>query len=190
MPFSVGQPSFGLADVKIATWNSAGSYGSAVDVFSVQMMGVNMQTVSAELNGDDQITAIASRAISGSVQLRFGGLSIEALEVLLGITATSSISSPNNIKNFRINGGQDTPYFGLVGRAVSEGDAGDTLIFIPKARIMNEIQLAQLEYGAFVIPQVEARCISDTSYGIINIVTRETASTTVAIPPANIPVNS
>ena len=187
MAFDVASPQFGLADVKIATWNSTDSYATEVDVMSVQLLGVTMQTISADLVGDDQITAIASRAISGTCRIRFGGMSINALEVLLGVPATSSIASPNNVKSFRITGGLETPYFGLTGRALSAEDDGDTLIFIPKMRIMGDVTLATLEYGTFSVPELEARIVSDDTYGMINIITRETGSSTVEVPPANIP---
>ena len=189
MAFDIASPQFGLADVKIATWNATDNYATEVDVMSVQLLGVSMQTISADLTGDDQITATASRAISGSCQLRFGGISINALEVLFGVTATSSVASPNNVRSFRIPGGLETPYFGLTGRALSAEDDGDTLIFIPKMRIMGDVTLATLEYGTFSIPQIEARIVADATYGMINIITRETGSTTVEVPPANIPTS-
>jgi hypothetical protein len=189
--FDIGSPQFGLADCKIALWTAAGTYGTAVDVMSVQLLGTNMDVVSAELTGDDQITAQASRAIAGTVTLRFGGISIAALEVLVGNTATSSIASPSNVKNLRINGGDNMPYIGLIGRAVAEEGSGDFLLYIPKARVMGNITIAQLEYGAFAIPQVELRAVHDASYGIINLITRETASTAaLVLPPISIPVNS
>lgn len=191
MAFDIGSPQFGLADCKIALWTAAGTYGTAVDVMSVQLLGTNMDVVSAELTGDDQITAQASRAIAGTVTLRFGGISIAALEVLVGNTATSSIASPNNVKNLRINGGDNMPYIGLIGRAVAEEGSGDFLLYIPKARVMGNITIAQLEYGSFAIPSVELRAVHDASYGIINLITRETASTAaLVLPPVNIPVNS
>lgn len=191
MAFGIGSPQFGLADVKIALWTAAGTYGTAVDVMSVQMLGANMDIVSAELTGDDQITAQASRAIAGTISLRFGGISIAALEVLVGNTATSSIASPNNIGNLRIRGGDNMPYIGLIGRAVAEEGSGDFLLYIPKARVMGNITIAQLEYGTFAIPSVELRAVDDASYGIINLITRETASTAaLVLPPVNIPVNS
>jgi len=189
MGFDVSSPQFGLADVKIATWNATDDYSAEVDVMSVQLLGVSMQTVSADLVGDDQITATASRAVSGTVQLRFGGISIAALEVLFGVTATSSVASPNNVRSFRLTGGLETPYWGLTGRSLSAEDSGDTLIFLPKCRIMGDVTLATLEYGAFSIPQIEARIVSDSTYGMINVITRQTGSTTVTVPPTNIPTS-
>jgi hypothetical protein len=190
MAFEIGGPQFGLNDCKIALWTAAGTYSTAVDVMSVQMLGAVMQVVSADLTGDDQITATASRAISGTVSLRFGAISIAALEVLIGNTATSSVASPNNIKNLRVNGSDNMPYVGIVGRAIAEEGSGDTVIYIPKCRIMGDLNIAQLSYGEFAIPQVELRAVHDASYGVINVITRETASSTLTLPPVNIPVNS
>ena len=81
---SYGAPQFGLNDVKVATWNATDDYDTAVDVPSVQLMGTTLQTVSAQLEGDDEITASAARAIGGEVRVRFGSISIAALEIMLG----------------------------------------------------------------------------------------------------------
>src|SRR4051812_26841533 len=116
--FETGGPQFGLSDVKIAAWNATNSYGSAVDIPSVQMFSVTLRMMSAELTGDDQITAQASRAIGASCQIRFGSVSILALEVLLGNTATSSVASPNQVKQLKMIGGDNMPYFGIVGKAL------------------------------------------------------------------------
>jgi hypothetical protein len=180
-----GAPQFGLNDVKIATWNAAASYGSAVDVMSVQLMGANLQMVSAVLNGDDTITAIASRAIGGEVRIRFGGVSLAALEVLLGNTATSSVASPNIVKQLKIVGGDNMPYFGIVGKALAEEGIGDFLVFFPKVRIMSDVNLATLEYGTFAIPELTAQAVDDSTYGICSVIQRMTAGS-FTIPPANI----
>lgn len=183
-----GAPQFGLNDVKIAAWNATNSYGSAVDVPSVQMMGATLRMMSAELTGDDRITAAAARAIGGQVRIRFGSINIRALEVLLGNTATSSVASPNAVKSFRVVGGDNMPYFGIVGKALAEEGSGDTLVFLPKVKIMSDVTLAQLEYGTFAIPEFEALAVDDDTYGAINIIERQTAGS-VVIPPANIPGN-
>lgn len=186
MPFdSYGAPQFGLNDVKIATWNGTNDYDDEVDVPSVQMMGTTLQVVSAQLEGDDEITATASRAIGGQIQLRFGSISMTALEVLLGQSATSSVSSPNEVKQLQIDGGDNLPYFGIVGLALAEEGGGDTQIFLPKCRITSDVQIAMLQYGQFAIPEMTVQAVSDGTWGIVNVVQHET-TTAIAIPPANI----
>lgn len=182
MPFDQGAPSFGLNDLKIATWNSAGSYGSLVDVMSAQMANVTLRMISATLTGDDQETAVASRAIGGEQQMRWGGVSFSALEVMLGISA-GTISS---VEQIQISGGDAMPYFGIIGKALAEEGGGDLWVYCPKAKLTSSFTLAQMEYGAFTIPEVTVQLVSDASYGIINLISHPTALAITVMPPANI----
>ena len=179
---SFGAPQFGLNDVKIATWNATDDYDTAVDVPSVQLMGTTLQTVSAQLEGDDEITASAARAIGGEVRVRFGSISIAALEIILGNDSTASGSAQDHLK---VSGGDAMPYIGICGKAKAEEGSGDTHVFIPKCKLMGDLTIAQLEYGQFAIPEATVQIVDDTTYGLINVVEHST-DTAVAIPPTNI----
>lgn len=182
---SYGAPQFGLNDVKVAAWNATNSYGSAVDVMSAQQLGGTLRVVSAELIGDDSITATGSRVIGGQINMRFGGISLAALEVILGNTATSSVASPNEVKQLKMDGGDNLPYFGLVGKALAEEGVGDFMIFYPKCKIMSDIQLANMEYGQFAIPEMTIMAVDDETYGVLSLIEHQ-ANTAIAIPPLNI----
>lgn len=188
MAFDQGGPPFGLNDVKVAPYTATNSYGSAVDVYSVQALNTTLRMVQAELTGDDKITATAARPIAGQAVMRWGGISLAALEVMTGNTATSSIASPNNIKNFRIAGGEDMPYFGIIGKALGADSAGQVEVFLPKCKIMSDITLIQMEYGTFAIPEVTVAILPDDTFGIINIIECE-ATRALVIPPANVPTS-
>lgn len=187
--FETGGPQFGLADVKIATWNADGSYGSVVDVPSAQAFNVTTRVASAELTGDDSITAVASRIIGANLQIRNGSLTIAVLEVLFGVTATSSVASPNNVKNLRISDGLRLPHFGAIGKVLAEEGDGDTWVFLPKCRITSDINLLNASYGSFVVPEMTAACVADGDYEIVNLVIHETATAITVMPPANIPTS-
>lgn len=188
MAFDQGGPGFGLNDLKVAAYNATNSYGSAVDVYSAQALRVTMRVISAELTGDDTITSTASRPVGGQATMRFGGVSLAALEVMTGKTATSSIASPNNVKALKIAGGEDLPFFGICGKALGADSAGQTEVFIPKAKIMSDINLIQMEYGTFIIPEVTVAFVADATFGILQIIEAE-AERAIAIPPANIPTS-
>jgi len=177
-----GAPQFGLNDVKIATWNATNDYGEEVDVPSVQLMGTTLATVSAQLEGDDSIQASASRAIGGEVRVRFGSISIAALEIILGNTSTASGSAQDH---FKVSGGDAMPYIGICGKALAEEGSGDTHVFIPKCKLMGDLTIAQLEYGRFAIPEATIQIVDDATFGLINIIEHATAAD-VAIPPTNI----
>lgn len=180
-----GAPQFGLNDCKIANWVATNSYGTAVDVPSVQLMGAILRILSAQLEGDDQITATAARAIGGQSQLRFGSVSIAALEVILGNASTPSATTPNQQDHLKVSGGDNMPYFGICGKALAEEGTGDLHVFLPKVRVTSDITLASLEYGAFAIPEFTVEAVSDATFGIINLIEHETAAN-VVIPPTNI----
>lgn len=188
MAFEQGGPGFGLSDLKVAAYNGTNDYGSEVDVFSAQALNVTMRVISAELTGDDTITSTASRPIGGQAVMRFGGVSLAALEVMTGNTATSSVASPNNVKTLKIAGGEDLPFFGVCGKALGADSDGQTEVFIPKAKIMSDINLIQMEYGQFIIPEVTVAFVKDDTYGILQIIESE-AERAIAIPPANIPTS-
>ena len=183
--FNQGQVSFGLSDVKIAPWDGDGTYSAAVDVPSVQMLNVTLQFTSAQLTGDDKITATAARAIGGTATIRWGSISLEVLEVLLGGSLTSSVASPNNVRNYRVGGGGANPYFGIVGRALAE-DGQDTHVFIPQAKITGDLNIANLAYGEFSVPEAQITMVADETWGVLSIVQNETG-VAITIPPANIP---
>jgi len=181
-----GSPSYGLSDVKIAPWTAEGTWGSAQDVMAAQALNTVIRVVSAELTGDDTIVAQASRPVGAQITFRMGGVTLGVLEIMTGNSATSSVATPNAVKNLRIAGGERFPYFALCGKALAEEGQGSMEVFIPKCKIMGDLNLVQMEYGAFTIPEFQVMAVADGDYGIVNIIQVETARA-ITIPPANIP---
>jgi hypothetical protein len=187
MPFDQGSPQFGLNDGKIATWSSNGTITSyapvgGTDIMSIQMGNVAMEVISAILTGDDTQTAISAASIGGTLQLRWGGLNLDMLAILTGRTVTSGTSS---MKSIRIAGGQKMPYVGIILKALS-AEAGDTWLFLPKTKITSGFTLAQMEYGAFTIPEVTMQVVDDLQWGAINVITHPTDVPITAFPPAGL----
>ena len=190
MPFDQGSPQFGLNDGKIATWSQA-TPGAAptytptagTDIMSIQMGSVTLEIISAILTGDDKQTAISASAIGGTIQMRWGGLNLDMLAVLLGKTVTSS--SPSSTRQLMIAGGQKMPYVGIILKALS-AETGDTWLWLPKCKVLSGFTLAQMEYGAFTIPEVTMQVVDDNRWGAINIITHPTDVPITAFPPANI----
>lgn len=178
-----GAPQFSLEDAKIATWNATNDYGTAVDIPSVQQMGGRLRMMSGELEGDSQITAVASRAIAGEVRLRFGSISIAALEKLIGNASTLCGTTPTRQDLLKIAGGDNMPYVGIIGQILAEEGTGDLHVFYPKAKITSDFDLVAAEYGRFIIPEVTLMAVPDSTYGIVELIEHETA-TAVVIPPS------
>lgn len=177
-----GAPTYGLNDCKVAVRNSAGSYATAVDVPSVQMMGVTLRVQSAEGEGDDKITVSASRVIGGRCRMRFLSIDFDVLEVIFGITATESGDTPSRGSMVKILAGEKLPYFGIVGKAFAEEGSGDLHVFVPKARIMSDVTIAELQYGQFATSEFEVSFLDDETYEALQLIEHETA-TAVVLPP-------
>lgn len=187
MPFDQGAPQFGLNDGKIATWGTGSVYtpSTGSDIMSIQMGNVAMEIVSAILTGDDRQTAIASSAIGGTCQMRWGGLNLDMLGILTGKTVVAGSSS---LRSLRITGGQKMPYVGVILKALS-AEAGDTWLFLPKCKILSGFTLAQMEYGTFTIPEVTMQVVDDEEWGAINVITHPTDVPITAFPPVGIVAN-
>lgn len=181
-----GAPQFGLADAVIAPWTGAGTFGDEQDVMSVQAINTVMRVVSAELTGDDVITATAARAIGAQITFRMGGVSLPVLEIMTGNAATSSVATPNAVKTLRIAGAERFPYFSICGKALAEEGDGDFLVWIVKCKIMGDLNLVNLSYGEFAIPEMQVMAVPDSVYGLVNLIERETTAA-ITIPPANVP---
>jgi hypothetical protein len=179
--FDYGQPSFGLADIKIATYNSLNSYGTAVDVPSAQLLGVESETVNATLEGDDVRTAIAAIMIGGEITVRWGSVDLDVLEILTGNTSDEYSTTPNRTKMLKIDNVK-FPYIGICGKAFAAEGTGDTHVFIPKCKITDGFAVS-MEYGAFSIPEVTMQLAADDEGYLFKIIEHETAES-VVIPPA------
>lgn len=178
---SYGAPQFGLKDVKIATWTTTGTYGTAVDVPSVQMLNTTISVISAKLEGDDKTTDTQSKRTGGAITFRFGAIDIDVWEVLTGLSDNESGSTPNAKRTLTITAAK-YPYIGIVGIADATQGAGDLHVFIPKCKVMGDVSL-KLEHGQYSIPEVTLEAVEDGAYGICQLIEHETA-VVAALPPA------
>jgi hypothetical protein len=181
MPFETGTPTFGIADAKVASWASSGTYGTLTDVMGIQMATATLQVISAIANGDDAIIAAAARLSGAQLQMRFVGMNPSVVSVITGV----AIDVSSSVSNLQFAGGNRLPYFGAIVKAVSE-EVGDTWVFLPKLKIMSDFVLFQGEYGAFSTPEVTVQAVPDVRWGVANFITHLTDLAITVMPPANI----
>ena len=159
--FDYGGPQFGLADTKMAVNNSDGTFGTAVDVPSVQVLGVEAVVESQTLTGDDRQTASASRITGANVTLRFGSVHMDVLATMLGITLDEAYGAYTSRRVMIAN--KKTPYVGICGKANAEEGAGDTHLFIPRCKVASNFRL-QFEYNTFSIPEITFAAQGDENF--------------------------
>jgi hypothetical protein len=172
---------FGLKQAKIAPFVSGTSWGTPVEVTSVQLVGVELQTVNGVLNGNDRITDTHAIIISGQVTLRFGFKNLDVYKVITGFDVESSASD----RRQTFIAGERMPYFGLCGRIDDTQGDGDDLLFAPKIKLMEGFSF-RAEYGQYNTPELTCMCIQDEdddTYGALQIVQYMEAAD-IAFPPA------
>jgi hypothetical protein len=159
--FTFGGPQFGLKDAKVATNLLNGSYGTNYDVPSVQLLSAQLNTTTAQLEGDDEITATAAKTISATVTLRFGSVPFEVFATLTGQTIEST-ATPGNRRRMSFSG-RKMPYFGVCGKSEAAESDGETHMFIPKCKITEGFEI-RFEYGAFSIPELSCMAVVDPNF--------------------------
>lgn len=180
--FDIGGAQFGVEDCKIATNNLDGTFGTLYDVPSIQLVGVQVNTVNAQLEGDDTITDTHARAISLTCNIRMGSVHLDVIEVLSGQDVAQSGTGATMVRSMRFRNA-NFPYFGLCARALATGGGGDTHIFVPKLKVMEGFSI-QFEYGAYAIPEFTAMAVIDIGYysDLFNLLEYQTARS-IVIPP-------
>jgi hypothetical protein len=171
--------SFGLRDAKIAPWTAPGTYGTAVDVESIRVFNAQMETTSGRLEGDDKRTSLYAVPVGGTVQLQFGFKTLDVLAKMSGLTVADSTTAKALTWIW-----QPYPYFGIIAQVYQEDAVGAYDLFIPKCKIMGNLQFGNLAYGQFWSQTVDAEFIEDDSqYGFARVIARATA-VALTIPPA------
>ncbi len=177
-----GEPQFDLVDCKVAAWTSDGNWGTAVDVAGIQLVSNTLNLQVAEGSGDGKLLRVASRVRAGTVNLRMLGWQGDIFEVLFNIASDDYGTTPNRIKSYKFEA-TCSSWVGICGKAVMEEcDEGDLHIFIPKCKVAADLTWS-FEDGTYAIPETEFRAVQDEVYGIVHVVTHETA-VDVAIPPS------
>lgn len=170
---------FGLRDAKIAVWTAAGAWGTNIDVEAIRVFNCALQFTNGRLEGDDRRKSLYSIPVGGTCQLEFGFKDLTVLATLGGWTEADSTTY--KALTFTV---RTMPYIGIAGQVFQEDGVGGYDLFIPKAKIMDNLQFGNLQYGTFWSQRVDAEFIDDDSqYGLARIYARTTAST-LAIPPA------
>lgn len=124
---------YGLRDLKVATLDSAGVKGSLVDLPNGQTLEFTETTESQELRGDDVVVATRTTINGVEWSLEAGGISFEAMVVMVGGTITSTGTTPNIKKSWTRLNTEAYPDFFLEGQAMSES-GGDHHVVIYRVK--------------------------------------------------------
>lgn len=183
-----GGPQFGMRDTKVAKWNGNGTWGTPVDIPSIQQINAQVQTQTAQLTGDDRITATHAKVIGGQVTFQHGSFSMNVMDVISGDSSASSGTTPNRTRRLAL-GNKNFPYFGLCCAVDAVEGVGDMWIFLPKVKLTQGFN-AQAQYGQFMIPSLTAEFLIDDFYVVngeakcIDFLMHETITQISTFPPS------
>ena len=167
----------GLRQMKIASYVSPGSYGTAYTILGARSMSVQIQMESEELRGDDVVIDRHSKAVSATFTLAYASVDLSALDILLGGTLVSNAS----YEDFLIGQDDNTPYFAVAGRVVSSGGTTDLHLFAGHCKISGAVSY-QAQLDTYIIPSLEVQAVYDNAAAGIMRFRQYTALTALEIP--------
>jgi hypothetical protein len=168
MAWDAAKP-FGLNQVKLV------KSATVVTLRAAQTLSFTPRLIGGELKGNDQIVAVGASVEALEWSLEEGGLSLDALALVTGFTATTSGSTPSQINSMKGHAGTAFPYFKIYGKVMS--DSGDDVhVKIWRAKITGNIE-GEFKGGEFYIAKMTGIAVEDSVNGLYDIVLNETATT-------------
>lgn len=177
MPLGTSLP-YGLRDVRITPYNTAGVLGTPVDLPNARTFSFEESEDFEELRGDDRVVATRGQGPTVGWELEAGGISLEAYVVLNGGAIVETGTTPNIKKTYTKLATDAKQRFKAEGQAISES-GGDFHVVVYNCKATEGVE-GELSDGAFWLTSASGVGIADTATSkIYDFVQNETA---VAIP--------
>lgn len=184
MPLTTVPLPFGLRDVKLFPIASGDTLGTAVDLPNSRTFSFSETADSAELRGDDGVTAVHDSAPTVNWDLESGGLPLEAIKVMYGGYIKESGVTPNIIKTYQKADTDARAYFAAVGQAISDS-GGDVHMVVYKCKATGDLS-GSLADQNFWLTGASGRGIARTTDRVVwEFIQHETA---VAVSTAPVPI--
>lgn len=157
--FDYGSVLYDIDDLKIARSNADGTYGTLIDVPSVDMFRIEWVLKAATGRGDGGETAQASAIESAQITMRNLSVKRDNMTAMYPADVYNYGTTPSQNSLMDIESGRPFPYFGAIARIFDgEDDQAGALIFVPRMKIMNNLTW-NAEYNTFVTPEVTAKAL-------------------------------
>lgn len=167
----------GIRDLKIAAWLAEDSYGTAYDVYGARNMSVTWVLETDELRGDDEVIDRYSKIVSVTVNIEQAAVDLEVIDYLLGGTLVSNA----DYEDFMVSESDEVPYVAIAGRVVGSGGTSDLHMFVPKAKMSGNLELAA-QLDTYMLPSAEFQGVSEGAINGMFRMRRFRAVTALEIP--------
>lgn len=142
MPLANTTLPYGLRDVKITSYTDAGATtlsGSSQDLPYARTFSFSEAEDFEELRGDDKLVTTRGKGASIDWDLEGGGLSFDALKIIVGGTITATGTTPNQKNVFTKKVTDVRPFFKVEGQAISDS-GGDLHCVLDRCRATGNIE--------------------------------------------------
>ena len=156
---------FGLRDVKLTPYTDAAAttLGTAVDLPNSRTFSFSEAEEFTELRGDDKVVTTRGQGPSVEWDLEAGGLSLEALKVLVGGTIAETGTTPNQKKTFTKKTTDARPFFQVEGQVISDS-GGDVHCVLPRCRVTGNVE-GEFADGEFFLTSASGVALGSTVSG-------------------------
>jgi len=155
---------------QVALYNADGTGKLALP--AAMMMHVTPLTASARFEADGHLVGAASFVEGAEWELEAGGISLEALAKLTGLTAASAGSAPNRTLTLSADAGAQMPYLRIAGRAVA-AEGGDVYVRLYRCKL--EALEGTFRAGEFWVSYAKGVAVTNGS-AVMDFVQQETAA--------------
>lgn len=159
---------YGMNDIKIT--NIGGT--TQVDLNAARKLTFNPVFVSDSLKGDDQVVASISYIEKFEGELESGGITLEAIALLLGVSVTSTGTTPNREDKITLQAGMKPPYVKIYGKAIGDTAVDGLHVLIKKAKVT--AFEAGNELDTWMLTTCSFEAINDGNGDAIDIIKLET----------------
>lgn len=139
MPLTNTPLPYGLRDVKLTPYTTGGTLGTPVDLPNSRTFSFSEAEEFTELRGDDQVVTTRGQGASVEWDLEAGGLSFDALKVMVGGTIVETGVTPNQKKVFTKKADDARPFFKVEGQAISDS-GGDLHCVLDRCRMTGSLE--------------------------------------------------
>ena len=163
MPRTYSETPFTLVDLQIASYNIlTATYGTPISLDEAQMLEFSPVADNDQIMAGGRLRHLLTVSTHVEFKLSQAGIDFDAYNILTGMTNASSGTTPNRSR--RLTGsfdGTPLPYFGLVGKILSEAGA-DVHIGLPVC-MLDSIPGMKFEQNKFVIGEANGKSIARES---------------------------
>lgn len=179
MPAPDHSKTYGLADLKFAPL-TAEEPGTLVDVPGIRSLEVTITTDSDELRGDGKVISVTDKGQGAEWSAEEGGLSMQALEIITGKTATDTGTTPTATSRIDIHADDRRPYFFLTGQALDDA-IGDVQVILWKAKATGNLTFNFADEN-YLTPGFEGRAVGLTADDLLASIIQHETATALAVP--------